>query len=380
MLLSNLPRTAGPADIFRFYNYPQKALDLQMLTFLRTPTLYTTGEAIAHFVTENAARRFQRASDGVVLSGRHVRAQLIPARSAIQMLQSTTAVNLQVQLIHLLINQGSGSNVLLRGLPPALYVSRLHEQLESGYALAPPLSIRPSRKASHLRSLFDLTPSINQEARRLQTARKNEVYALIRRRYNEGLGAVLEALEDESENYATLRANERDNDQANDGLVDDNAPAGSDLGSDSARFNSSLAPSKQDGIEGPDLRVQSPNSGPEDSPYAYTQPAKAFWDTVWTVTRFGQHTLRRQPQANAGSDEPHTGPAHVPYMPIVKVPYPSPTSSSRGDITSANHRAWFIVRLTDSADAHRLVRRWHNMYYDERQHGKRYLVEAEILY
>ncbi|KAK0530676.1 hypothetical protein OC835_003932 [Tilletia horrida] len=398
--LTNLPNGARSSDIYRlsYSASSQRVGDMHALTFLRTPSLYPMGEAVANFNSDSSAKRFQRAVDGVSMSGRHVRASLIPPAQASQLLASSTSANLSAQLIHFLVSQNSGSNVLLRGLPPNLFVSRLHEVLQKGYSLAPTTEIRPGRRTAHLDSLFEAVRPIVHRARNERMERNEELYRLIKRKNKHGLPELLAQLEQAAaadEQYA-----EHDGDidvdvtDADAGESPSSPPsstftagAHTDADDEPHIASSPFAPSHIDGIEGPDLRLDS-HSENADNPYAYNNYAKVFWDVIWAAARNGQPYPSRSAARRGGHggdqdrgrerdrDQRDAGvPKFIPYLPIIKLPYPAAHGTD-----GSNLRAWFVVRMTDAADAHRLVRRWHNMYYSEREFGQRYLVEASVLH
>ncbi|CAD6921563.1 unnamed protein product [Tilletia controversa] len=408
VLISNLPINSRPSDIYRLTDPSSlhRLRDLHSLTFLRTPTLNPTGEAIADFITDTSARRFQRGIDGSRLSGLHVRATQLAPQKAKQMLTSHLSANLSIQLIHLLlISQTSGFTVLLRGLPPSLYVSRLHEVLHKGYSLAPPTNIRQSRKTIHLRSLFDTSSIITQRTKAVLSKRNDELYRVLVRKRKIGVNALRASLEEEAQERAGNIANNNSNNHHRESDEADNAalqheeqePSDTDNDLESYRpaYSSPFGPSQIDGIEGPDLRLDYPHEDAEN-PYAYTSFGKAYWDVIWQAAKTGYSIQRlkdlQQPHAQEqmqgmtlgdhddDDDGDHSSsslasaPGFVPFLPVTKLPYPS----ARGDHNQT--RAWFLVRMTDAADAHRLVRRWHNMYYAESIFGQRYHVEAQVLH
>ncbi|KAE8218387.1 hypothetical protein CF326_g9179 [Tilletia indica] len=386
VLISNLPINTRPSDIYRLSDPSSlhRLRDLHSLTFLRTPTLYPTGEAIAEFVTETSARRFQRAIDGSRLSGLHVRATQVGAQRAAGMLSTSVSANLSSQLVHLLLmSQSSGFTVLLRGLPPSLYVSRLHEVLHKGYSLAPPINIRHSRKTIALRSLFDTSLTISQRARQVLARRNDELYRTLGRKRKMGLEDLRASLEEELNErrharrngpYPDLQLHRAEEEGLNEEDEDSQIESESDLLSTSSN-SSPFAPTSYDGIEGPDLRLDT-HRDDIDNPYSYTSFSKVYWDVIWMAAK-GGYALRpsgRHQNTEPAASASASAPGFVPFLPITKLPFPA----AHGDHHQS--RAWFVVRMTDAADAHRLVRRWHNMYYSEKEFGQRYLVEAQVLH
>ncbi|KAK0548527.1 hypothetical protein OC845_003540 [Tilletia horrida] len=376
ILLTSLPTNTCPNDVFRLLrqrtsveNTTNRLKDLASLHFIRTPSLYQTDDAIASFHIDASARRFQRAVDGVSLTGRHVRARMISADEAARRLKTSSSPSFSSQLIHLLVSQDSGSNVLLRGLPPTLHVSRLHDQLRSAYSLAPPTQIRHSKKTMHLRSVFDTSARVAVAARELLIRRKDELHRLMIKKRKVGLSGIMDELE--AARYTAGEATGSDTEgQAilekpdESGNVDEASLA-------ALHSISTMPPAYKNvkGVEGPSLRLDS-HSEDSGNPYSYTHPAKAWWDILWIQAQLGQPFFSRPAPASRkdGNSKVHRN--FVPFLPIIKLPYPN---------MNAN-RAWFVVRMTDAADAHRLVRRWNNTYYSEQEFGQKHLVEAHILY